>query len=261
MKEKPDYANWVPVKLLILSAGAGAAFAILAILCRLFGRSAFFTAVLVFFALLSVICFAVCGYMSYARKLLTYDSGVQSNVLEDVLGHLIWDGRGKLLDIGCGSGAMVVKAAKRFPEAHVTGVDYWGFGWDYSQRLCENNAIIENVDDRVFFRKGDAANLDFPDASFDAAVSNMVFHEVRSQPDKAALITEALRVVKPGGVFSFSDIFFAKSYYKDIDHLIAELSKQVKEIHFLDPRGDKTIPKLLRTPLMLGNRGLIYGRK
>lgn len=261
MKEKPDYANWVPAKLLVLSGGTGGAFAILAILCHLFGGGAFFTLAGAIFALLAVVCFAFCGYMSYARKLLAYDGGVQDNVLEDVLERLAWDGRGKLLDIGCGSGAMVIKAAKRFPEAWITGIDYWGFGWDYSQQLCENNARIENVDNRVLFQKGDAANLDFPDSSFDAAVSNMVFHEVRSQPDKVALITEALRVVKPGGGFSFSDIFFAKSCYKDIDYLIAELSKQVQEIHFIDPRRDETIPKWLRTPMVLGNRGLIYGRK
>lgn len=89
----------------------------------------------------------------------------------------------------------------------------------------------------------------------------MVFHEVRSQPDKLALITEALRVIKPGGVFSFSDMFFAKSYYKDVGNLMTELSKQVQEIYFVDPRGDKTIPKYLRTPLIRSNRALIYGRK
>lgn len=261
MKKKPDYANWIPLKLIILSGGTGGAFVILAILCHLFGGGAFFIVAWVIFALLAIVCLAFCGYMSYARKLLAYDSGVQNNVLESVLGHLAWDGRGELLDIGCGSGAMVIKAAKRFPDSRVTGVDYWGFGWEYSQRLCENNAIIENVDDRVSFHKGDAASLDFPDAAFDAVVSNMVFHEVRNQPDKAVLITEALRVVKPGGRFSFSDIFFAKSYYKDIDNLITELSKQVQEIHFVDPRGDRTIPKWLRTPMVLGNRGLIYGMK
>lgn len=261
MKEKPDYANWVPVKLLILSGGAGGVFAVLAVLCRRFGGNAFFITAGVIFALLAIVCLAFCGYMSYARKLLAYDSGVQDKVLENVLNYLAWDGKGNLLDIGCGSGAMAIKAAKKFPGAEITGLDYWGFGWDYSQRLCENNARIENVDDRVSFRKGDAASLDFPDASFDAIVSNMVFHEVRSQPDKIALITEALRVVKPGGGFSFSDIFFAKSDYKDIDKLITELSKHVQEIRLVDPRGDDTIPRWLLTPLMLGNRGLIHGRK
>ena len=51
--------------------------------------------------------------------------------------------------------------------------------------------------------KADAAKLPFLDDTFDAAVSNFVFHEVRSQRDKQALIREALRVVKPGGAFAF----------------------------------------------------------
>ncbi len=89
-------------------------------------------------------------------------------------------------------------------------MDYWGAEWDYSKALCENNARLEGVTDRIRFQKGNAANLDFADASFDVEISNFVFHEVRSQPDKLALIREALRVLKPGGVFVFEDIFLCQ---------------------------------------------------
>jgi ubiquinone/menaquinone biosynthesis C-methylase UbiE len=182
-------------------------------------------------------------------------------VLDNVLNFLDWDGRGTLLDIGCGSGAMTIKAAKKFPDAQVAGMDYWGVGWDYSQTQCESNARIEKVGDRVVFQKGDAAKLDFPDASFDAAVSNFVFHEVKSQSDKLALIREALRVIKPGGAFSFEDVFFSKTHYKDLDRILAELSKDVTEIHFVDTRNSGFVPNSLKTPLVIGEMGLIHGRK
>ena len=99
---------------------------------------------------------------------------------------IIWIGTdgGKLLDIGCGAGALTNRCAKLFPRAELTGMDYWGAEWSYAKDQCEKNARAEGVADRVKFQKGDAAHLDFPDGTFDAAVSNFVFHEVRSEKDK-----------------------------------------------------------------------------
>lgn len=208
------------------------------------------------------ICWGFFGYMSYARKWLSYEGGgIQGKLLDNLLGYLDWNGEGSLLDVGCGSGAMAVKAARKFPSARITGIDYWGFGWDYSKKQCENNALFEGVGDRVTFQKGDAAKLGFPDAAFDAVVSNLVFHEVRSQPDKLALMREVLRVVKPGGAFAFEDIFFFKRFYKNIDAIIYELSGEVSQIHFVDMRSGNLVPACLKTPPVLWNIGLIYGKK
>ena len=92
-------------------------------------------------------------------------------------------------------------------------MDYWGVEWSYAKEQCDRNARIEGVADQITFWKGDAAKLDFPDGTFDAAVSNFVFHEVRSAKDKRDVVKEALRVVKkrwsfflPGYVFSESTV-------------------------------------------------------
>jgi ubiquinone/menaquinone biosynthesis C-methylase UbiE len=178
-----------------------------------------------------------------------------------MLKYLHWEGNGRLLDIGCGSGALAVKAAKKFPKAQIVGVDEWGAMWDFAKSQCEDNARLEGVADRTTFQNGDAARLDFPDASFDAAVSNFVFHEVRSEPDKLKLIREALRVLKPGAPFSFEDAFYSKAHYPDLNALIAALSKDVAELRFVDTRQNDFVPKLLKTPMIVGEMGLIYGRK
>ena len=127
-------------------------------------------------------------------------------------------------------------------------MDYWGTGWDYSKKLCEDNAKAEGVT-RIEFQQGDAAKLDFANDTFDVAVSNFVFHEVRSQPDKLALVREALRVVRPGGYFVFEDVF------------VKALEPYVSEIHFVDMRHPDYTPAFLNTPLILGQMGLIYRRK
>lgn len=261
-KEKLDYANWIPVKLLIASGATGGFLAVLFGLSFLLSGGTALVVLRVLLAAASVLMLCLFGYMSYAHKLLSYEGGgIQGKILDNVLHFLHWDGNGVLLDIGCGSGALAIKAAKKYPQARVVGMDYWGATWDYDQSQCESNAWIEGVDSRTTFQKGDAAKLDFPDAYFDAAVSNFVFHEVRSQPDKAALIREALRVIKSGGVFAFEDVFFSRTRYPDLEGLVAELSKDVAELHFVDTRKSDFVPGFLRTPLVAGQMGLIYGVK
>ena len=103
--------------------------------------------------------------------------------------------------------------------------------------------------------------LDFANDTFDVAVSNFVFHEVRSQPDKLALVREALRVVRPGGYFVFEDVFYARSHYGDIQVFVKALEPYVSEIHFVDMRHPDYTPAFLNTPLILGQMGLIYRRK
>lgn len=262
MNEKPDYASWVPKKLVIALGSVGGLFLLLFLLSFLLKGSLVLTIARIIFLCIAVFAIGFCLYMGHARTLLSYEGGgVQGKILDNVVNHLKWDGEGTLLDIGCGSGAMAIKAAKRYPKARVVGMDYWGIGWDYAKSQCERNAKIEQVSDRVHFQKGDASKLDFPDGTFDAAISNFVFHEVRSQPDKLALIQEALRVIKPGGVFSFEDVFFSKSDYKDLDTLVSTLAGSVSEFHFVDARKNDFVPKFLSTPMIAGNMGLIYGRK
>ena len=149
-----------------------------------------------------------------------------------LIDHLNWNGQGTLLDIGCGAGVLTNRCAKQFPEATLCGMDYWGMGWDYAKEQCERNAEIEGVADRVTFSKGDASKLDFANESFDAAVSNFVFHEVKTQPDKRKVVREALRVVKKGGAFAFQDLFGSKALYGDMDDFVDELRREeISEIH------------------------------
>lgn len=257
-----DYANWIPKKLPTTLGIAAASFLLLFALSFLLPGSVGAVILRVLLALPAAALLLSFGYTVLARALLSYEGGgVQGKILDNVLRYLSWDGRGKLLDIGCGSGALTIKAAKKYPRAHCVGMDYWGEMWDYAQSQCETNARLEGVAGRTSFYKGDAARLDFPDGHFDAAVSNFVFHEVRSQPDKLKLIREALRVLKPGAPFAFEDIFYSPRHYPNPSAMLEALSKEVSEIRFVDTRQNDFVPKLLRTPLVAGQMGLICGKK
>lgn len=208
-------------------------------------------------SLLVTIYFFICRCLfSYKGK-----SKIQSKILDYVLSYIKFD-YGQILDIGCGNGAFAIKVAKKFPNSIVTGVDYWGTVWNFAKEQCGTNAKLEGVSNQITFQKGDAANLEFPDEYFDGAISNFVFHEVNSQPDKQQVVREALRVVKKGGFFAFHDLFFEEKFYGNIGNFVEQLkSEGIREIHLVYSKDEKFIPRILKTRFMLGRIGLIYGIK
>jgi SAM-dependent methyltransferase len=247
---EPEYGNWVSTKLIYGSIAMTIPFLALSFVFPIF----------VFGVIPFLLSFA---YFAYARYVFSQRGGnLQARIRNLVVEHLDWDGEGKGLDIGCGNAPLAIELAKRYPNAHMTGIDYWGGMWEYSKAVCESNAEIEGVAGRVSFQKASAAALPFEDGYFDAAVSNLVFHEVGDVKDKRELIREALRVVKKGSAFAFQDLFLLKRHFGDIDNLVAMMqSWGVEEVAFADTSDSDFIPKALRLPFMVGRIGIIYGKK
>ena len=166
------------------------------------------------------------------------------------------------MDIGSGNGVLAVKLARQHDEVEVVGIDYWGKDWEYSKGVCEDNALVAQVANRVHFQKGDAAALEFANDTFDGAVSNLTFHEVRSAPDKREVVREALRVVKPGGTFAFVDYFYEEKYYGKVSEFESYLRGMgLSQFECKSLREAMAIPALLRHPKIFGKVGIIYGRK
>lgn len=270
LSEQADYGNWVPENMMYALWGttalAGASTAA-AVLRRkpLVAAGA---------AAVTLPCLAMASYMQLCRNAFAFGSkyDVMAKIHQHLVDHLPWDqalqnagitdGTGTILDIGCGAGALTNRCAHAFPQANLLGIDYWGAEWNYAQVQCEHNAQLEGVDDRVRFEKGDAAQLVFVDESFDAAVSNFVFHEVRTAPDKRAVVREALRVVRRGGAFAFQDLFAQTQLYGDMNAFIAELLEDgtVSEIHYEANIEDKgLVPAFAKAPWMIKGAGLIWG--
>jgi len=179
-----------------------------------------------------------------------------------ILDNLAQSTPANALDIGTGNGVLTLKLAQKFPTAQVIGLDYWGKNWEYSRANCEANARTAKVADRVRFVKGDAATLEFNDASFAAVVSNLTFHEVKSAPQKREVIREALRVLQPGGTFTFVDYFYDSQYYgqlAEFETFLHSLSLAKIELNHLS--DVLPLARLLRHPKIFGKVGIIYGQK
>jgi ubiquinone/menaquinone biosynthesis C-methylase UbiE len=141
-------------------------------------------------------------------------------------------------------------------------MDYWREMWEYSKGVCENNAQIEGVAGRVHFQKASAAALPFEDESFDAVVSNLVFHEVGEVQDKKDLIREALRVVRKGGRFALQDLFMWKQVYGDPQELLAAVKNWGgSRVELIETRNAAFIPAAVKLPFMVGTLAILCGEK
>lgn len=186
--------------------------------------------------------------------------GIMEQVHRVVLSHLDYDGEGKILEVGCGSGALTIRSALTWPKAKVIGVDHWGAVYNYSKALCEKNAASEGVASRCVFQHGDAKQLDFPDESFDVVISNYVYHNVMGA-DMQKLLLESLRVLKKGGVFALNDNMKQKMY-GDMEGFAQKLwDMGYEEVRLVDIAQEAFGSHRRAAMMMLGSSWLLVGRK
>ena len=103
-----------------------------------------------------------------------------------------------VLDLGSGAGLAVLLSARRVaPDGQAYGVDMTG----EMLALAEANRAKAGVANATFL-KGTIENIPLPDAAVDVVISNCV---INLAEDKAAVIAEAFRVLRPGGLFAVAD--------------------------------------------------------
>ena len=114
----------------------------------------------------------------------------------------------RVLDLGCGRGAVLLAAARRLGSGRAHGLDLWrvrdqsGNGPD----MTRANAAALGVGDRVELDTGDMTALPYPDASFDLVVSSLAIHNIPTLDGRLRALDEALRVLVPGGRLVVADI-------------------------------------------------------
>jgi SAM-dependent methyltransferase len=126
---------------------------------------------------------------------------------ERLLDSVHWSGNENVLDVGCGSGLLLIGVAKRLSGGMAVGVDIWRRE-DLSNNRVETtlrNARLEGVAERVQVEEADARQLPFGDASFDAVVSLNVLHNIAQREEREKALAEIGRVLKPGGRLVISD--------------------------------------------------------
>ncbi|MBL8643142.1 MAG: methyltransferase domain-containing protein [Rhodospirillaceae bacterium] len=105
-----------------------------------------------------------------------------------------------ILEVGCGVGAQMSVLLRRWPRAHLTGVE------PSSTQVARARTLLAPAISagRASLHQAPGDALPFADQSFDAACVYWVFEHV---PDPLPILGEVLRVLKPGGVFYATEVF------------------------------------------------------
>ena len=98
------------------------------------------------------------------------------------------------VDLGCGAGRNVGELLKRYPKAHVTGVDYSDLSVEKSKDY--NKTMIKAG--RCEITQGDVSDLELPADAFDLATA---FETIYFWPGLENCFSQVAKVLKPGGYF------------------------------------------------------------
>ncbi|HTI38643.1 MAG TPA: class I SAM-dependent methyltransferase [Vicinamibacterales bacterium] len=141
----------------------------------------------------------------------------------EILDGLRLRGDERVLDLGCGRGAVLTAVARRLTSGRVTGVDVWSTRDQSgnSRDVTLANAASEGVRERVEVATGDMRALPFEDAMFDLVVSSLAIHNIHGNEGRGRAVSEAWRVLKPGGRLVIADIRATAFYARTLEGLRA----------------------------------------
>jgi arsenite methyltransferase len=157
----------------------------------------------------------------------------------------------RVLDVGCGRGAVLTMIAKLLPRGHAVGIDLWstadqsGNGPDAARRNIES----EGVRDRCELVTGDMRSMPLDDASFDVVVSSIAIHNVLDREGRRRAIDEIARVLKPGGRVAIADLAWTRDYARRFaDRGLSEVRRERLDWRFW------WVPAVLATSLVTASK-------
>jgi ubiquinone/menaquinone biosynthesis C-methylase UbiE len=104
----------------------------------------------------------------------------------------------RVLDLGCGTGALTLVAKRAQPGVEIAGLD------PDEKALARARHKAGRAGLAIDFQQGFGDALPFPDASFDRVLSSFMFHHLESA-QKPSVLREVRRVLRPGGSLHLVD--------------------------------------------------------
>jgi ubiquinone/menaquinone biosynthesis C-methylase UbiE len=104
----------------------------------------------------------------------------------------------RVLDIGCGTGSLIVLIKRLHPAAEISGLDPDPKALARARRKIERAGLCVQLD------QGFSDELTYPEASFDRVFSSFMFHHLQRE-EKEKTLDEVRRVLRPGGSLHLLD--------------------------------------------------------
>lgn len=154
--------------------------------------------------------FMLATFLTYLHTTLRGKLLAWSQILDD----LALRGDEKVLDMGCGRGAVLIAAAKRLTTGRARGADLWRTTDQPGNKIAatKRNAMLEGVTERVGLDISDLTALPYADGTFDLVLSSLAIHNIKTPDGRLAAIDEAVRVLRPGGRLAIADISAVNGY-------------------------------------------------
>jgi arsenite methyltransferase len=138
-------------------------------------------------------------------------------VWADLLAHVQWRGTERVLDLGCGRGAVLAIAARCVPRGRVIGLDLWTTDQSgNSPNATRQNLAAEQVSERCAVVTGTMLALPFRDGSFDVVTSSLAIHNIDqfapTNHRRLRAVDEAVRVLAPRGRLLIADLMWTARY-------------------------------------------------
>lgn len=154
---------------------------------------------------------------AFNNQAATYDLDVKGQharnlypVLVDKLSSLNYE---KILDLGCGTGAVLKLITDKIKYAHA-------YGLDISENMLKQ--AEQKLNDKAMLTLGDAEHLPFENDFFDVVYCNDSFHHYPS-PDAA--LSEVQQVLKQNGTFIVCDSWMP-FFFRNIMNTFIKFSKE-----------------------------------
>lgn len=118
-----------------------------------------------------------------------------------------------VLDLGTGTAQIPIALCRRYADCRVMAVDAATSMLDLARYNLESASLTQ----RIQLAHVDAKKLPYQDGLFDIVMSNSIVHHI---PEPLAVLREAVRVTKPGGLLFFRDLLRPDSA-EQLSHLVA----------------------------------------
>lgn len=165
----------------------------------MFKYSFFFLAVSLIIAAILMILYSKFGKAKHRERML--------NMHE-------WRGDEYVLDVGTGSGLLMIGAAKRITTGKSYGIDIFN-AFDLSDNTADHtahNIRMEGVEDKTVLLTENIVKTDFENEFFDVILSNLCLHNIENAKEKELALAEIDRMLKPGGEVIISDFKHTSQY-------------------------------------------------